>query len=120
MNLLIEEQRINDLKIIKGSIPIHHYYESLMSLFMIIYSSSQIITSNIFDCKKQTTGLSGLKFIGILFELYETHWNANQLIKLRVMARNVMKMGPTPKIFEEKVEFICRKIALNHNMQKRI
>ena len=52
-----------------------------------------------FDCKKQTTGLTGLKFIGLLFDLYEQHWNSKQLIKLRVMARNVMKMGMTPKIF---------------------
>lgn len=67
LNFLIEEQRQNDLKQIKASIGLHHYYETMMSLFMIIYSSSQIITSNIFDCKKQTTGLAGLKFIGILF-----------------------------------------------------
>ena len=63
----MEEQRQNDLKQIKSSVALHHYYETMMSLFMIIYSSSQIITSNIFDCKKQTTGLAGLKFIGILF-----------------------------------------------------
>lgn len=46
-----------------------------MSLFGLIYSSSQIITANVFDSKKKSTGLSGVKFVGIIFSLYEYVWN---------------------------------------------
>jgi len=41
-----------------------------LSLFSAIYSASQIITSNLLEIKKQTLGLSGVKFIGIVFKIY--------------------------------------------------
>ena len=100
MGFLMEEQKSGDLAVIRASIPLSHYYQSLLSLFAVIYSSSQIITSNLFEQRKQTTGLSGLRFIGILFSLYEFAWNQTNLSKLRVMAKNVMKMGSTTRIFE--------------------
>lgn len=70
-----------------------------MSLFAVTYSSSQIITSNLFENQKMSTGLSGLKFVGVLFSIYEHVWNEAQHMKLRVMAKNVMKMGSTARIF---------------------
>lgn len=70
MGFLIEEQKTSDLAVIRSSVSLNYYYEALMSLFSLIYSSSQIITSNIFEQKKQSTGLSGLKFVGILFSIY--------------------------------------------------
>jgi len=99
MGFLIEEQKNADLIIIRSSIALNHYYEALMSLFAVIYSSSQIITSNIFDCKKQTTGLSGLRFVGVIFSMYELVWNESQLLKLKTMAKNVIKMGSTTRNF---------------------
>lgn len=36
------------------------------------------------------------------------------------MAKNVMRMAPTAKLFSDKIEFVCRKITLNFNMQSRI
>lgn len=41
-------------------------------------------------------------------------------MKLKMIAKSIMKMGSTPSIFERKIEFVARKIALNHNMKKRI
>jgi hypothetical protein len=34
---------------------------------MMIYGASQIIYTNLFNCKKQVTGLGGIKFVGIFF-----------------------------------------------------
>lgn len=70
MGFLIEEQKASDLMVIRSSVALNHYYDALMSLFAVIYSTSQIITSNVFDSKKQTTGLSGVKFVGVLFRIY--------------------------------------------------
>ena len=74
-----------------------------MSLFMLMFSSSQIIASNVFECKKQETGLAGIKFIGFLLGIFEKVWHKKNLRKLKLMAKNMIEMGPTPKIFEEKV-----------------
>lgn len=70
-----------------------------MSLFGVIYSSSQIIVANMFEEKKMSTGLSGLKFVGVLFSLYEFVWNEVNIAKLRTMAKNVIKMGSTTSTF---------------------
>ena len=87
---------------------------------MISFHSAQIITSNMFEAKTLSTGLSGLKFIGIIFSLYEKTINDDRQQKLRTMAKNILKIGKTQKLFEEKIEFVCRKVTLNFNMQKRI
>lgn len=120
LGFLIEEQKTAELATIKNSVCLSHYYESLLSLFLISYNSAQIITSNLFECRKQTTGLSGLKFVGILFSLYERNLNEKNIERLKIMAKNILKMGKTQKLFEEKVQFVCRKIAMNFNMRKRI
>ena len=66
---------------------------------MIAYNSAQIITSNMFETKKLSTGLSGIKFVGVLFSLYEHSCNEKNVLKLRIMAKNILKMGKTMKLY---------------------
>jgi hypothetical protein len=70
-----------------------------MSLFAVIYNCSQIIISNLFQQKKASTGLSGLKYIGPIFRLYEYIWNRSKHAKLKKLAKNVIKMGSTLQIY---------------------
>lgn len=91
------------MKKIRSSVALNYYYETLMSLFSVIYSSAQIITANIFQSKQQSTGLSGIKFVGVLFSMYEYVWNEAYLAKLKIMAKNVMRLGGTLRIFEQRL-----------------
>ena len=108
------------MKTIRQSSALNMYYESVIRLFMIVYSSSQIIISNIFDCRKSTTGLSGHGILGMRVAVAENIWNQQKMIKLKILAKNVVRMSPTSTCFQRKVEFIARKVTLNHNLKNKI
>jgi len=67
----MERRRQSDLQIINKKIPLLKYYNCLISLFMIAYTSSQIIATNLFQIKSKTYPRFGIDFLGLLLTIYE-------------------------------------------------
>jgi hypothetical protein len=96
------------------------YYEALNRLFSIVYTASQIIVSNIFDIHKATTSLAGPGILGVFIAVAEHTLHEQKMLKLKIMAINIIKMASTLSQFERKIEFVCRKITLNMNIRKQV
>jgi hypothetical protein len=64
--------------VIKRNVALWKYYNSLIALFMITYTSSQVLVSNFFQVKRkgyffpEIPGQPGVNLIGLLLKVYET------------------------------------------------
>ena len=104
----------------KKSVALLKYYNCLLMLFMMMYTSSQIIASNLFQTKGKSYPQIGVQFIDSLLKLYQSVKKGEADRKLHKLATNVMKMSPTASDFERKAEFISRKVTLNHDKRREI
>lgn len=95
--------------IIKKNIALLKYYNCLITLFMVTYTSCQVLISNFFQIRKKNCLLPsfpdqfGLNFVGLLIKVYETAQNYRFETKLRILAKNLIKISPTASDFEKKV-----------------
>ena len=89
-------------------------------LFMMLYTSSQILMSNMFETQNKSYPQFGVKFIDSLLKMYEGYKKKQNTEKLKRLAINVMRMAPTQNDFEKRAEFISRKVTLNYEKKKEI
>jgi hypothetical protein len=63
---------------------------------MIVYTSSQVIVSNMFQQRRQGFGQWGTDFIGILLQFYEGIRNYQQQERVKRMAKNILRIASAP------------------------
>ncbi len=74
----MQKCREREMTLIRRNIALLKYYNCLNSLFMITYTSCQVVVSNFFQIKRTTyfcpevQGQFGINFIGLLLKVYET------------------------------------------------
>ena len=69
-------------------------------LFMMLYTSSQTLASNIFQTKGKSYPQVGIKFIDSLLKIYENVNKKESDEKLRKLSVNVLRIAPTQNEFE--------------------
>lgn len=74
----MQKSREREMLIIRRNVALWKYYNSLIALFMITYTSSQVLVSNFFQVKRkgyffpEVPGQPGVNLIGLLLKVYET------------------------------------------------
>jgi hypothetical protein len=79
INEELQKCREREMVIIKRNVALLKYYNCMITLFMIAYTSSQVIASNFFQIQRKSYFFAdaipnqfGVNFIGLLLKVYAT------------------------------------------------
>ena len=71
----------------------------MISVFMILYTTSQVIVSNVFQLKQREFNIPGLGFVGIILGVINNLVNEWKEAKIKKFARAILRLGHSPSSF---------------------
>lgn len=95
----MEEERMRELHVIRGSDALSDYYSTFNSLFLIIYKTSKLILTHMYYNTTHELNVDRLQVLNVLMGNFQDNWTQLKISKIEMLSTNLYEMCSDEKDF---------------------